>query len=412
MRSFCFVNLSCYRRQEEIAAVRRFLFFNEYVELGDLARVDLVVLFTCAFCQSKVADMLSEVRRIRAAIGPDCRLVVGSCLPATDGDGLRSLFDGMTVTPTDFRALDALPGIKVPFAEVPKRPEDEISCAPLGSKAPLWMPRGRLGEAVAATARCLMRAWPGLRLERMATRINPDKRMGVFISAGCRRNCAYCAIRFATGALRSKPLEVVARIFEEGLGQGYRRFEIYADSIGDYGLDRGTDLGTLFDWLLGHPRPFSVGIYDLHPQAFLKFYDRIRALCAGGRVHYLYVPLQSGNDRILSLMRRPCDLASLKEKLLAIRRMGGVFLQTSIIVGFPTETRQEFEDTVAFLEVVRFSDVYVHFYSDMPNTESSRMPGKIGKEIMLERMSRLGRTRIHHHRGSTRHEWENIPSSN
>ena len=409
MKTFIFVNQSCHRRQEEIAMVKRFLLINGFAEDTDLAKTDLIIFFTCAFCQSAVVDMLNEIKRIRFVIKEGCELVVGSCLPATDSAGLKKVFSGETITPTDFSALDRLPGVTVKLEEMPKLIGKETACTPfvIQPSSSAW--KMRLKTLARGATDLLMRTWPALPLERVASRLDTDRRMGVFISSGCLRKCSYCAIRFATGQLRSKPLDVVTRTFSEGMDLGYRKFEIYADSIGDYGLDVGTDLGELLHWLLKSSRVFSVGIYDLHPQAFVKFFREILSLCEAGRVHYLYVPLQSGNARILKLMNRSCDVDALLMKLLEVRKNGGVFLQTSVIVGFPTETDEDFEETLGFLRAVRFSNVFVHFYSDMPNTESSKLSNKIDKAIMLRRLNRLERAGINHDREKTRHEWEAIP---
>ena len=355
--------------------VRRFLFENGFAEDADLRTTDLAILFTCAFCQSRVADMLGELERIRATAREDCEVIVGSCLPVTDPAALKKVFDGKTVSPTDFSALNDLAGVAVKIEEVQGLFQNNGACIQLARRSPT----------------------------------DADRRVGVFISSGCLRKCSYCAIRFATGPLRSKPPEAVSRTLSEGWDQGHRKFEIYADSIGDYGLDIGSNLGMLCERILESDRDFSVGIYDLHPQAFIKFFEPVFSLCRAGRVHYLYVPLQSGSARVLKLMNRSCNVNALVEKLLEVRVLEGVFLQTSIIVGFPTETDEEFDETLDVLRLVQFNDVYVHCYSEMPNTESAKLPGKIDKDVMLRRLDRLDRVGIRHNYGKARHEWENFP---
>jgi tRNA A37 methylthiotransferase MiaB len=390
MKTFLFVNQSCYRRQEEISRVRRFLFLNGYAEETDLQTADLAVLFTCAFCQSRVGDMVGELRRIQSAVKPGCTVMVGSCLPKTDPASLRAVFTGPTLTPTDFSALNDLPGITLTFEEASRRPDVGPGCMVVAGR-PVPEPPPSLRSAGDESDR--------------------NQRMGLFIAAGCRRACSYCAIRFATGPLRSKPLDVVLAELAEGLSRGYRRFEVYADSIGDYGADIGTSLGELFDRVLAREDEISLGIYDLHPDAFLRFHDRLSALARAGRLHYLYVPLQSGNARVLGLMNRPCDLDALRECLTEVARHRSVFLQTSIIVGFPTETDDEFGDTLAFLRAVPFDDVYVHCYSDMPRTVSARMTGKIAPEAMSGRLARLQAAGIKHNVAKARHELESVTGS-
>jgi MiaB/RimO family radical SAM methylthiotransferase len=394
VRSFIFVNQSCYRRQEEIAMVRRFLFVNGYSEASNLEQTDMVIFFTCAFCKSRIADMLQEIQRIRSVIKTDCELIVGSCLPATGKEDLQAVFDGKTISPTDFSALNLLPGISVRIEEMEGLCGKEGACSPQTTSA-------GMGAQL-----------PEVPLVGVATRLPGDNRLGLFIASGCLRKCSYCAIRFATGKLRSKPLETVTQSLEVGLEKGYRRFEIYADSLGDYGLDIGTNLGELLKWLLHHNGEFTVGIYDLHPQAFLKYFDAVAALCKASKVHYLYVPLQSGNARILKLMNRPCNLEVLRAKLNEVRDNSSVFLQTGVMVGFPSETDEDFQETVALLEEIQFSDIYVHFYSDMPNTDSSKMPDKVGRECMQRRLSQLEDANIRFDRIKTRHEWSSIPVIN
>jgi MiaB/RimO family radical SAM methylthiotransferase len=394
VRSFIFVNQSCYRRQEEIAMVRRFLFVNGYSEATNLAQTDMVIFFTCAFCKSRIADMLQEIGRIRSVMKADCELIVGSCLPETGKEDLGAIFDGKTISPTDFSALNLLPGITARIEEMEVLFGKEGSCSPERASA------GRVAEL------------PEVPLVGVATRLPGDNRLGLFIASGCLRKCSYCAIRFATGKLRSKPLETVTQSVMAGLEKGYRRFEIYADSLGDYGLDIGTNLGELLDWLLKHDGDFTVGIYDLHPQAFLKYFDAVMALCKAGKVHYLYVPVQSGNARLLKLMNRPCNLEALRAKLQEVREQSSVFLQTGVMVGFPGETDEEFSDTVAFLQEIQFNDVYVHFYSDMPNTESSKMSNKVDRDCMLRRLCQLEAAKIQLDSSKTRHEWSSIPVIN
>jgi tRNA A37 methylthiotransferase MiaB len=110
----------------------------------------------------------------------------------------------------------------------------------------------------------------------------------------------------------------------------------------------------------------------------------------------------------MKLMHRPCNASRLKEDLLRVKYLGKVFLQTSIIIGFPTETENEFQETLDFLKEVDFDDVYVHFYSDMPGTESSKMNGKLDKHTMERRMYRLIDSGIKNQVDATKQEWENI----
>lgn len=406
MRSFCVVDKSCHRRKAEISLVRRFFQANGWTEAISECAADCVLLFTCAEMRYKVANMVHDVEAMKGRIRKDSELIVGSCLPKTDAAALAQVFHGPTINPTDFSALNELPGITTKFQEMPQ--VFGRGAAPLSLLAPArWSGVDLVPYRLARwTARVALRCCPTAGIKRISARLARSRCMTIQVSAGCNKQCSYCAIRFATGSVRSKPIYVVMHDISEGLRNGYKTFDFLSDSIGGYGLDLGSNLGELLDCILSHPGYFTIGISDLHPHEFCKYFDKILTLCKARKIHYLYVPVQSGNERILRMMRRPCDIGELIGKFKAIRGFREVFLQTGIMVGFPGETEPEFEDTLAFLKATAFDSVYVHYYCDMPNTESSRLPDKTSKTVMMDRLGKISRSEICYNAAKTLVEWE------
>ncbi|MBI2837734.1 MAG: radical SAM protein [Acidobacteria bacterium] len=387
--------------------VRRFFLVNGWTEAASEEKADCVILFTCAEMRYKVVNMTKEVERLSGRIAPNSELIVGSCLPKTNKEALAKVFQGRTITPTDFSALNALPDITIKIEDMPPIFGRNAAFEPFDERRP------RGGGDITALSRLshwasgfVHRHFPIPGSQDMAARLARTRRMVIYVSAGCAKNCSYCAIRFATGQVRSKPLDLVMQNISEGLRLGYGAFDLLSDSIGGYGLDLGTSLGELFDRVLAHPGQFTVAISDLHPQELIRYFGKILSLCQAGRIHYLYVPVQSGNERILRMMNRPCDVKDLTNKLMAIRSFGGVFLRTGIMVGFPGETEAEFEESLVFLKTIGFDDVFVHYYCDMPNTHSSTLPGKLDKATMAERLNKVNRSGIRYCVEATRHEWE------
>lgn len=406
MRSFYLVDKSCHRRKAEVLLVRRFFLANGWTEAISENAADCVLLFTCAEMRYKVANMVREVEAMKGRIRKDSELIVGSCLPKTDAAALAQVFHGRTITPTDFSALNELPGITTKIQEIPQ--VFGRGAAPLSLFAPArWNGADAIPYRLARwTARVAPRCCPTAGIKRLSARLARNRRMTIHVSAGCNKQCSYCAIRFATGSVRSKPLDVVMQDISEGLRNGYRTFDFLSDSIGGYGLDLGSNLGELLDCVLTHPGYFTIGISDLHPHEFCKYFDNILSLCKTGKIHYLYVPVQSGNERILAMMKRPCDIAELTRKFKVIRSFTEVFLQTGIMVGYPGETASEFEDTLTFLRAIKFDNVYVHYYCDMPNTLSTRLPDKTSKAVMMDRLAKISRSDIRFNAAKTLVEWE------
>jgi tRNA A37 methylthiotransferase MiaB len=367
---------------------------------------DCVLLFTCAEMRYKVANMVREVEAMKGRIRKDSELIVGSCLPKTAPAALAQVFHGRTITPTDFSALNELPGITTKIQEMPQVFGGGAAPQSLDTPARCSGIDAVSYRLARWTSRVAQRCCPTAGVKRISARLAKSRRMTIHVSAGCNKQCSYCAIRFATGSVRSKPVEVVMHDISEGLRNGYRTFDFLSDSIGGYGMDLGSNLGELLDSVLSHPGYFTIGISDLHPHEFCKHFDKILALCKARKIHYLYVPMQSGNERILRMMKRPCDIGELIGKFKAIRRFREVFLQTGIMVGFPGETELEFEDTLAFLKAVAFDSVYVHYYCDMPNTASSRLPDKTSKAVMMDRLGKINRSEICYNAAKTLVEWE------
>ncbi len=406
---FLIVGKACSHRREEISMVRKFLLSNDWNEARRLRSADLVVFFACAGVRYIVDENVKKIVETHEKMKPGAELIVGSCLPAMDNESLRSGFRGRTITPTDFTALNDLPNIKTRIEAMPKMWGSEAECQQINRPRLIAAARIWVEDAAVECIKFVIEKRPSRFLKRTAFELKKRSTVGFSIAAGCPGKCSYCARPAASGRVRSKPLDVVVENIRKGLSFGYRGFDLYADSIGAYGSDLNVNFGDLLDRILEIDERFSIGLFDLHPHHFIRFFDRIKRLSQAGKLHFLYVAVQSGNDRILKLMRRACDVEDLATKLAEIRRYEQVFMQSGIIAGFPGETDEEFEDTLRLLKRINFDNVYVHCYCDMPNTEASRLSTKVDKEAMYRRLVAIKRAGIHHLASETQHEWETTP---
>jgi tRNA A37 methylthiotransferase MiaB len=406
MSQFYVVDKSCYRRREELSLVRNFFLANHWTEAEQLGVADLVVFFACSGLRFLADEKIRDLQETRAQLKPGAELIVGGCLPGMEADLLRQSFSGKTVTPTNFAALNELPGIVTPIESMPRIWGDSAACQLLVKPRLGAAARMAADDFVLQLLRAIIRRWPAERLRQKALQLQRRNTMAFSIAAGCSRRCAYCAKPFASGQVRSKPIDVVMRNIAEGVRIGYRAFDLYADSMGVYGHDQNTNLGNLLEQILASRKRFSIGLFDLHPQDFMRYFDLIKRLCETGKLHYIYVAIQSGNERVLKTMKRPCDVEDMATKLIDIRRYGNVFMQSGVIAGFPGESDEEFEDTIRLLKRINFDNVYVHYYCDMPHTEASAMTNKVDKAAMLRRLDKVRNAGINHNLAATQHEWE------
>ena len=216
-------------------------------------------------------------------------------------------------------------------------------------------------------------------------------RASVSIMYGCNNFCSYCIVPYVRGRERSRAPEAIIAEVRGLVGAGYKDITLLGQNVNSYGLDR-TD-GYNFPKLLADLDKIE-GDYLLHfmtshpKDATRELVDVIAASRHVARVFHL--PLQAGSDRILTAMNRHYDRA----KYLAIldymrEKMPDIAVTSDIIVGFPTETEAEFEETLEILRRARFDMIYSFIYSPRKGTPAARMVGQIDHKTGAARMERL-----------------------
>jgi tRNA A37 methylthiotransferase MiaB len=391
---------SCNRRSLELEQVKNFLGGNGYSIISEDFEVskdaDLILHSTCAFTTAAEDLGIETLNRIQKEKKPSAKVIVCGCLPEINPGRLSKVFDGDTFGPRSYERLDDIIEPKKKFQEFPR---------------PNTLQINKSLKTTVAKAKALISSYDGSLqgLDYMMTRIRKyrvrnaiskvtgygqDKQFYVQIQEGCPCKCSYCVIRFAIKELKSKPIDDVVDEFQKGLEQGYKKFYFMGDSAGAYGLDIGKNLGNLLKRVLEIDWDFSLHLTDISPVFLHLCFNEIKVLCAKNKISSLYVPIQSGNPRILELMRRNCNVARVRDMLLELKSINSVKIGTSIIVGFPSETKEELYDTIEFCEQVGFDWVYCHSFSARPETVAAELPGQLSPEEILER-SRLVRSRLH-----------------
>jgi threonylcarbamoyladenosine tRNA methylthiotransferase MtaB len=164
------------------------------------------------------------------------------------------------------------------------------------------------------------------------------------------------------------------------LSEGYRLFVIFGDNLGLYGQDIGSNIGRLMEQLSDIDRGMDVSwkLNWLHPHWLISYQDPILKQVSSGKINYLLSPIQSGSDRILNLMNRRYEIEKVACLFMKLKGTNPrLFLQTQIIVGFPSETEKDLFLTLDFIKKVRFNLVQVHPYYDGRGAISYNLNGKI-----------------------------------
>jgi tRNA A37 methylthiotransferase MiaB len=380
---------SCDRRVLELEQVKGWLVGNGFT-LSDNhwdvdPRADLIILTTCGVTQMHEDFTFEMLDRIKAEKKPGARVIMGGCIPEINPKRVSVEFDGPTFSPKSYYKLDEILGMPRKLDEF-DRPNTVYMRA---------LYRTDVGNIIG-----FARTFRGHLLDfqysshklflALKSRIRRRKTYLIQIHEGCSMGCTYCAIQMAIGPLRnSKPIEAVLGKINEGLDKGYNRIRLIGDSAGSYGLDIGTNLGALLKRISQINRHFSLELTDINPVFLQVIFEPVKDLCTQKRLSSLYIPIQSGNNRVLSLMHRRSDMNKNRQMLNDIRESAprGFRLGTSVIVGFPSETTEELGETIKFCNDVNFDWIWCHGFSSRPGTPASTLPGQLSSEDVLERVS-------------------------
>ena len=213
-------------------------------------------------------------------------------------------------------------------------------------------------------------------------------RAWITIQRGCDKFCTYCVVPYTRGRERSLPLEDLIRQVRQAVAEGFREVVFLGQTVNSWN-DGTHDFADLLRATAGVEGLARIRYTSPHPS---DMSDRvIAAMAEGGRLcPQVHLPLQSGSDRVLHAMNRTYDVAHYRALVAKLRdTIPGVSLSTDLIVGFPGETEDEFEATVAMMREVRWDSSFLFKYSARPDTRAHRWPETVSEEEKGRRLQVL-----------------------
>ncbi len=210
----------------------------------------------------------------------------------------------------------------------------------------------------------------------------------VNITYGCNNFCTYCIVPYVRGREKSRSAAVILDEVRSLVAAGYREITLLGQNVNSY-RDGETDFPALLDAVASVEGKFRVRFMTSHPKDFsarlvavMKKHDKICNL--------LHLPAQSGSSRVLALMNRRYTREQYLEKIALLRaEIPGAEVTTDLIVGFPTETEEDFEQTLSLVREADFSSAFTFIYSPRTGTKAAQMDGQIPEEVSKRRIARL-----------------------
>ncbi len=219
---------------------------------------------------------------------------------------------------------------------------------------------------------------------------NPGVATFVNITKGCDNFCTFCVVPYTRGREKSRPLEHILTDVNKLVERGVKEVTLLGQNVNSYESECGADFANLVERVAKETGIERIRFTTSHPKDFDQalvetLYRNQPKVC-----EYIHLPFQSGNSRVLELMNRGYTREEYIEKIKMIKKaMPNVVLSTDIIVGFPGETEEEFQDTLTMVEEVGFETIYAFMYSSRPMTKAAKMDGHLSEEVKSNRLNRL-----------------------
>ena len=221
------------------------------------------------------------------------------------------------------------------------------------------------------------------------THFDNHTRAFVKIQDGCDAFCSYCIIPYTRGTIRSKDPSLVIEEITSLVNNGYKEIVLTGIHTGKYGKDLGISLSSLIEKIIAIPNLYRLRLSSIEIN---EVTDDLLNLMEKSPIiaRHFHIPLQAGSDKILKLMERKYDKEYFLNKVKQIRLVDpDISLTTDLIVGFPGETDEDFEETYNFLKEVKFTKIHTFPYSMRDHTKAALMPNQISADIKKKRVHQI-----------------------
>jgi len=363
LKSYMIKTFGCQMNEHDSEVLAGMLEGMGYQPADDAGDADIIILNTCCVretAENKVFSLLGRLRR-RKVENPGLIIGVCGCMPQQED---------MTA-----RIRQLFPHVDLVFGTHNMQRFPELIEKVLESREPvleIWTGSGGITEDLPVKRMAGVRAW-------------------VTIMYGCNNFCTYCIVPYVRGRERSRrPEDVVAEVARLG-GEGYKEVVLLGQNVNSYGKDLAgaMDFAGLLEMLEGINGIKRIRYMTSHPRDFTE--KLIKTITASKKVcEHFHLPVQAGSNRILKLMNRGYTM---EEYLAVVERIKTLIpaatVTTDIMVGFPGEGEEDFNDTLDLVRRARFDSAYTFIYNTRPGTPAAEMAEQVSGAVKKERIQAL-----------------------
>jgi threonylcarbamoyladenosine tRNA methylthiotransferase MtaB len=360
-------NFGCRATQADGAAIERQLLDRGLERADSATQAEVVVLNTCTVTSSADQDARAAIRRIHRE-NPDAQIVVTGCYAQRAP-----------------KEISALPGVSLVVGNSHKHKLADYVSSPQSSA---FVPLHEIGRSEANVIVGDIFAHTELSAAPVFDGSGFDKtRPNLKVQDGCNNRCSFCIIPYVRGSSRSLKLENVLREVDALVANGYREIVLSGINLGRWGreLTARTNFASLLRAILEQTQVEKLRISSVEPMDWTN--EVIELVASSPRIcKHAHLPLQSGSDKILRKMHRKYRPWHYADRIERIRcAMPDAAIGADVMVGFPGENDEEFDQTRLLIERLPFTYLHVFTYSSRPGTPSAEMPEQVPLQVARER---------------------------
>jgi tRNA-2-methylthio-N6-dimethylallyladenosine synthase len=362
-RHYFIKTFGCQMNEYDSARMADVLRAGDLTATENPAEADVLIVNTCSVrekAQEKVFSLLGEWRRLKA-LRPGVIIGVGGCVASQEGEAItaRAPFVDLVFGPQTLRRLPQMIG--------------ELH---------------RTGRSVVDIS------FPEIeKFDHLPAPHAQGARAYVSVMEGCSKYCSFCIVPYTRGEEMSRDFDSVLEEVRTLAAQGVAEVTLLGQNVNAYRGPMGdgelADLATLIHHVAHVPGIERIRFTTSHP---LEFDDSlIEAFANVGKLaNHLHLPVQSGSDRVLALMKRGYTALEFKDKVRRLRAARpDISISSDFIIGFPGESERDFEATLALAREVGFDQSFSFIYSRRPGTPAASLPDEVAPQVKQERLARL-----------------------
>ncbi len=359
-----FISLGCPRNRVDTEVMLGILLKAGYEVSPELSDADYVIINTCGFLEASRQESLDTIGEALSTRKEGGKVIVTGCMVQTHSKDIEAVHPEVDFLLGSGDVEGILKAVQAPEkgAQI--------------TSARSYLEAGEVPRQVST----------------------PSHYAYLKIAEGCRKRCAYCIIPDIKGPLKSKPLERVVKEFRVLREGGVKEIILIAQDLGDWGKDIGhrkvEGLIVLLRELLKEPGDFWLRLLYLYPDEIND--ELIQLMKSDHRIcPYLDMPILHVFDDILKSMRRATSKADIIRTITTLRReIPGVVIRTSLIVGYPGETKEQFEELVQFIQDYPLDNVGIFAFSPEAGSHAVTLPGQIDESVKGKRQRHLAKVQL------------------